>query len=318
VLRYAHLEPPPAAPPAGAAGADATLGDVYAGKWWRTSAAGAAASASASTSASASAAGGSTPRGSPRASAAAAAPSAFSSSPAAPPMPTPSPPRAPHAPPLVSPEAESLLSATSEFDYLTHAVFRMYERFDVPSVDPRRFRLEVTFSRGAAVDWSTPELHAALTGSAGSGGGSFGGGSCWPNGTLPDGAYSRCLMRRTQLQNDSVCSNVPAVQAQAPAQPDGEAFLTLARAEEVLWRFMKLPPAPPAASAAAAAAAVGGGAANGSLAAQQLSGGSVASDSGSAAPSDAAPPAVNPPRPVVTALLGRLGAAEQQLASPRG
>jgi hypothetical protein len=33
--------------------------------------------------------------------------------------------------PLITPEAEALLADTSEFDYLTHIVFRMYENKQV-------------------------------------------------------------------------------------------------------------------------------------------------------------------------------------------
>ena len=37
-------------------------------------------------------------------------------------------------------------------DYLTHIVFRMYERFDVPAADPARFRVEILLSTGVGLD----------------------------------------------------------------------------------------------------------------------------------------------------------------------
>jgi len=144
--------------------------------------------------------------------------------PAAPPPPTP-----PRQQPLLSPAAESLLRSTSECDYLTHIVFRMFERTSLPPADPRRFRLEISFSRGAAVDW--PASLAARPAAAAS--------------TLPEAAYSGSLMSRIPLQNDS---------AELPMQPgvtDGasvvqETYLTLERAERLLWRFQKVSVATPA------------------------------------------------------------------------
>uniref|UniRef100_A0A383W065 Inositol hexakisphosphate and diphosphoinositol-pentakisphosphate kinase n=1 Tax=Tetradesmus obliquus TaxID=3088 RepID=A0A383W065_TETOB len=54
--------------------------------------------------------------------------------------------------PLITPEAEGLLADTSEFDYLTHIVFRMYENKQVPVDSPDRFLVEIQFSNGANYD----------------------------------------------------------------------------------------------------------------------------------------------------------------------
>ncbi|KAK9821974.1 hypothetical protein WJX81_008214 [Elliptochloris bilobata] len=51
---------------------------------------------------------------------------------------------------LVSEEAMRRLRDTTELDYLTHVVFRMYENKRVPVEDPARFRVEVLFSPGAS------------------------------------------------------------------------------------------------------------------------------------------------------------------------
>ncbi|KJE96389.1 histidine acid phosphatase domain containing 2A [Capsaspora owczarzaki ATCC 30864] len=49
------------------------------------------------------------------------------------------------------------LSATSELDYLTHIVFRLYERFDVDPSLPDRFRIELMFSPGAVKVTEAPD-----------------------------------------------------------------------------------------------------------------------------------------------------------------
>lgn len=54
------------------------------------------------------------------------------------------------------------LSATSELDYLTHIVFRLYERFDVDPGNPERFRIELLFSPGAVKITEAPtDTHVA-------------------------------------------------------------------------------------------------------------------------------------------------------------
>eukprot|EP00850_Spirogloea_muscicola_P022875 SM000316S12290 [mRNA] locus=s316:84377:92935:+ [translate_table: standard] len=52
--------------------------------------------------------------------------------------------------PLVSSDGLRKLFETKELDYLTHIVFRMYENTDVDLSDPRRFRIELMYSPGAA------------------------------------------------------------------------------------------------------------------------------------------------------------------------
>ena len=66
--------------------------------------------------------------------------------------PTPAP--LPHLQPgsLVSTDAAARLRDTPELDYMTHVVIRMYERRAAPVGSPDRFRVELLFSPGAAVD----------------------------------------------------------------------------------------------------------------------------------------------------------------------
>ncbi|KAH9540609.1 hypothetical protein CY35_14G013900 [Sphagnum magellanicum] len=54
-------------------------------------------------------------------------------------------------PGLVSNEGLQHLSEIKELDYLTHIVLRMFENIAVPLEDPKRFRIELMFSNGAAV-----------------------------------------------------------------------------------------------------------------------------------------------------------------------
>ena len=51
-------------------------------------------------------------------------------------------------PSLINESLENLFRREKELDYLTHVVFRMFERFQVPPSDPRRFRIEILFSNG--------------------------------------------------------------------------------------------------------------------------------------------------------------------------
>jgi inositol hexakisphosphate/diphosphoinositol-pentakisphosphate kinase len=44
------------------------------------------------------------------------------------------------------------LENIGDLDYLTHIVFRMYERFDFVPTDPRRFRVEILLSTGVGLD----------------------------------------------------------------------------------------------------------------------------------------------------------------------
>jgi hypothetical protein len=54
--------------------------------------------------------------------------------------------------PLLSPDGRAVLSSCRELDYMTHFVLRMFESTSAPLGDPRRFRVEILFSPGAAVD----------------------------------------------------------------------------------------------------------------------------------------------------------------------
>ena len=54
--------------------------------------------------------------------------------------------------PLLSDQGLGLLSKTTELDYLTQLVFRLYENMSVPSNHPQRFKLEILFSPGASYD----------------------------------------------------------------------------------------------------------------------------------------------------------------------
>eukprot|EP00803_Ostreobium_quekettii_P004618 evm.model.scf_439.9 EVM.evm.TU.scf_439.9 scf_439:61654-74618(+) len=54
------------------------------------------------------------------------------------------------AQPLVCESGLNILTNTPELDYLSHIVFRMYENQQVPFNDPKRFRVEILFSPGAA------------------------------------------------------------------------------------------------------------------------------------------------------------------------
>jgi hypothetical protein len=175
----------------------------------------------------------------------------------------------------------------------------MFERFDFPADHPQRFRLELSFSRGAAVDWArAPQRPVSASGSGGSGGG----GSSAP--ALPEAAYAGALFTRTPLQCDAGGRGMAtATQAgQGAAGPgsleEGSGFLTLSRAEATLWRFGRqpaarhmssgLPPLPP------------------SAAPHSLVPTPVPSATGS---DDAAPPAARPAAAV--ALIGRLASAER-------
>ncbi|PKI46533.1 hypothetical protein CRG98_033090 [Punica granatum] len=50
---------------------------------------------------------------------------------------------------LVCPNALERLYKTKELDYMSYIVLRMFENTEVALEDPKRFRIEMTFSRGA-------------------------------------------------------------------------------------------------------------------------------------------------------------------------
>ena len=207
VLRYCHLEEPPesvasgtaapspesgyaggAAPAAGGIQATMCQGDKYVNEWFN---------GNGSSSASAN-----TPVG--RGSAAAGATKRQA--------------------PLLSPAAEGLLHACSECDYLTHIVLRMFERLEVPPTDPRRFRLEISYSRGANIDWDIVTQHTAS-------------GAMNQGTPLPEAAYANSLMHRDVLQYDAQIAPHSAADI---GQEAGDEYMTLERMEQLLWRFKKV------------------------------------------------------------------------------
>lgn len=54
--------------------------------------------------------------------------------------------------PMLSEEGIRIIAETEELSYLTHVVFRMFERKGVAENDPKRFRFEIAFSPGAIAD----------------------------------------------------------------------------------------------------------------------------------------------------------------------
>ena len=57
-----------------------------------------------------------------------------------------------NAPPSLLSRSMETLENIGDLDYLTHIVFRMYERFDFAPTDPRRFRVEILLSTGVGLD----------------------------------------------------------------------------------------------------------------------------------------------------------------------
>ena len=141
-------------------------------------------------------------------------------------------------------------------DYLTHIVFRMYECFNVPATDPKRFRIEILLSTGvcldpfknnvikeigkAAAQASKKEKERpgrAVDKSKGSGG-AGGIGGC----DLP-------ILRQFPIQNDHAHATTaggtavasPAATAATAADPKSksEDFLTLNDFESYLWKFRR-------------------------------------------------------------------------------
>ena len=55
-------------------------------------------------------------------------------------------------PPSLLSRSIETLDNIGDLDYLTHIVFRMYECFEVPTSDPRRFRVEILLSTGVGLD----------------------------------------------------------------------------------------------------------------------------------------------------------------------
>jgi hypothetical protein len=154
--------------------------------------------------------------------------------------------------PLLSPAAEAQLRECP--DYLTHIVFRMFERLEVAPTDPKRFRLELSYSRGASIDWS-------VVGSSAGAGGSPGADGTLP---LPEAAYAQALMHRVVLQNDAPAGSgegwmTDAEEAESCYMTLEEVRLCMRvpfwisvpacsfavlpqQAERLLWRFKKITP----------------------------------------------------------------------------
>jgi hypothetical protein len=71
----------------------------------------------------------------------------------------------PNQAPMLSEEGIKIIAETAELSYLTHVVFRMFERKGCAENDPKRFRFEVAFSPGAIADPredKTPSLAPAV------------------------------------------------------------------------------------------------------------------------------------------------------------
>ena len=154
--------------------------------------------------------------------------------------------------PLLSPAAEAQLRECP--DYLAHIVFRMFERLEVAPTDPKRFRLELSYSRGASIDWSV------VGSSAGAGGSPSADGTTLP---LPEAAYAQALMHRVVLQNDAPAGLSGGEQWMTDAEEAESCYMTLEQAracrpvcllpqrtnsrshqqaELLLWRFKKITP----------------------------------------------------------------------------
>jgi len=60
---------------------------------------------------------------------------------------------------LVDPaQSNSYLDQTSEYNYLTHIVFRLFENLEIEASDPRRFRVELLISPGSSTKSSEIDI----------------------------------------------------------------------------------------------------------------------------------------------------------------
>ena len=158
------------------------------------------------------------------------------------------------APPSLLSRSVETLENIGDLDYLTHIVFRMYERFDVEAVDPRRFRVEILLSTGVGLDpfkqnvikefelaaadanrrekeSASPILSKAARRSASG-----------KNGT--DGTATKLpLLRQFPIQNDRAhggAGEPPAARADKESEKNTEKkYLTLNDLESYLWKFRK-------------------------------------------------------------------------------
>ena len=115
-------------------------------------------------------------------------------------------------PSLINDALGALFKREKELDYLTHIVFRMFERFHVPPSDPRRFRIEILFSNGVS-------LHPFETNAI----------ELFDNSTRDGVAdedeemISDDLLKEIQIQNDKIMP--------------GQEYLTLSTMEEYLVNY---------------------------------------------------------------------------------
>ncbi|ABO94968.1 predicted protein [Ostreococcus lucimarinus CCE9901] len=103
-------------------------------------------------------------------------------------------------------------SESDELDYLTHIVFRMFERFHVPPSDPRRFRIEILFSNGVSLHPFKTNAIELFDSSA-------------RNGVADEDEemISDDLLKEIQIQNDKIMP--------------GQDYLTLSTMEEYLVNY---------------------------------------------------------------------------------
>ena len=120
-------------------------------------------------------------------------------------------------PSLINENLGALFKEEKELDYLTHIVFRMFERFQVPPSDPRRFRIEILFSNGVNMHpfkKNTIEVFDKIVG---------GNSSDWTDRKHEDEDISDELLKEIPIQNDRI-------------KPDHD-YLTLSTMEEYLANF---------------------------------------------------------------------------------
>ena len=119
---------------------------------------------------------------------------------------------------LINDSLRALINREKELDYLTHIVFRMFERFQVPPSDPRRFRIEILFSNGVNMHPfknNTVDIFDKIVGGASS--------SDKGAERRDDEDISDELLKEVPIQNDRI-------------KPD-DPYLTLSTMEEYLANF---------------------------------------------------------------------------------
>jgi len=129
---------------------------------------------------------------------------------------------------LINDKLAQYLRNEKELDYLTHIVFRMFERFHVPPTDPRRFRIEILFSNGIGKNPFKSNIVEMFT--AGNGEDESDGQepSKSSTDTLDEDSESAVLndlMQEIQIQNDDI-------------EPDQD-YLTLSTMEDYLVNYKR-------------------------------------------------------------------------------